>query len=178
MQRGAWHGQGQKGLFLLPSDIPAVSAGPQPGPPTFALLLSSSTSAPLSSSDTSGASSPGPSSVSSSRPIFFPFSRILCFSSYGVEDGELDTLGLPISSMGLAVHRSPASLGPAPPSAFSTQEGMGLGGLCPAVRLCRAWGDNLGDSFGTSVNMRTQCPKGPQVLQWRRTMLGQGWPFL
>lgn len=117
VQRGGWHGQGQKGLSPLPGDAPTVPAPPlstgmspqpiavsrlsvlpagrQPGPPTFTLRLSSSASAPLSSSDMSGASSPVPSSVSSSRPIFFPFSRILCFSSCRVVHGEVDTLGCP-----------------------------------------------------------------------------------
>lgn len=147
VQRGGWHGQGRKGLPPLPGDVPAVCAsplstgispqpivvsrgsalmaGPQPGPPTFTLRLSSSASAPLSSSDTSGASSPGPSSVSSSRPIFFPFSRILCFSSCGVGDGEVDMLGCSSPSWDLLSPGIPHCWGPAPPAPFHTQEGMG-----------------------------------------------------
>ena len=137
----------QKGLSPLPGDVPAVSAsplgtgmsprsiavsrgsalpaGPQPGPPTFTLRLSSSASAPLSSSDASGASSPSPSSVSSSLPIFFPFSRILCFSSCRFGDRVVGTLGCPSPPWDLL---SPGTLhcwGPAPPAPFSTQEGTG-----------------------------------------------------
>lgn len=62
-----------------------------------------------------------------------------------------------IPSLGLAVPQNPTE-GASTASSIQHPEGDGVGGFCPAVWLCRAWGDNLGDSFGTPVNIRKLSP--------------------
>lgn len=182
-QRGSWHGQGQKGLSSLPGEVSAVSvsplcsrmspqlipvsrdsavpAGPQPGPLTFALRLSSSASAPLSSSDTSGASSPGPSRVSSSRPIFLPFSKILCFSSCGV--GDREALWATQRFHG-HVPWDPALLQASTTSSLQHSGGDGIGGFCPALILQGMGRQPWGEPWHLCEHEDTH-PQGPQMLQ-------------